>query len=519
MKSISLALALVACSTVLSAQVPAPPAPPAPPATAGEKNPQDEAVALPAATDAGKAKVEALRKALAELLPVGKASEKAITKARRTLKAKAGLPVVKLLKNEFANLPAPPAEVTEDAAAAKLGQFLDRLVETLAVGEGALVPAEEAASAAGGVEKTILRRVADQIYVQIAVDEINSYIENNRFSGTFDGMFPKSGRFGRKSAQAFLQIFAEGDFPANVKALAGEGVAQHGSKDDLKAVRDVRDDDLEEQSLRDRAAEIVARLGDRTEFNKKLATIDTQIDAATGKLTGVDKTTRELLAKADELKKNATRTPELEEELKKLQKSLEETGQQGAQARFDLGRLHQDKALLFQAIRDHAACEKSFKAALDAWGPMMNAYFGNAAFRSSLSNVFYNLACSQSLQKKVDDAYASMELAFKCGYQDFAWAMRDGDLANLRAVEKFPALVEEVRSGKARDRWKKEMEEQQKAAGSGAGESEKKPGDAKPGEGGKQGGAEPTKPAGTPAPAGSAKPAGEPKGEGARSAA
>ena len=54
--------------------------------------------------------------------------------------------------------------------------------------------------------------------------------------------------------------------------------------------------------------------------------------------------------------------------------------------------------------------------------------------------VFYNLACSYSLLKRVDEAFAALTDAVKRGYNDARWLNKDPDLANLRQDHRFEKL-------------------------------------------------------------------------------
>ncbi len=54
--------------------------------------------------------------------------------------------------------------------------------------------------------------------------------------------------------------------------------------------------------------------------------------------------------------------------------------------------------------------------------------------------VFYNLACSYSLMKQVDAAFAALGQAVKLGYNDARWLIKDPDLANLRQDNRFEKL-------------------------------------------------------------------------------
>ena len=56
--------------------------------------------------------------------------------------------------------------------------------------------------------------------------------------------------------------------------------------------------------------------------------------------------------------------------------------------------------------------------------------------------VFYNLACSYSLMKQLDAAFAALGQAVKLGYNDSRWLVKDPDLDNLRRDNRF----EEIRA-------------------------------------------------------------------------
>ena len=51
--------------------------------------------------------------------------------------------------------------------------------------------------------------------------------------------------------------------------------------------------------------------------------------------------------------------------------------------------------------------------------------------------VLYNLACSYSLAKHLDEAIAALTLAVARGFTDFKWLMKDPDLLNLRKEPMF----------------------------------------------------------------------------------
>jgi tetratricopeptide (TPR) repeat protein len=56
------------------------------------------------------------------------------------------------------------------------------------------------------------------------------------------------------------------------------------------------------------------------------------------------------------------------------------------------------------------------------------------------SLVFYNLACSYSLLKHVEEAFAALRQAVKLGYSDTRWLTKDPDLDNLRQDNRFEKI-------------------------------------------------------------------------------
>jgi len=64
--------------------------------------------------------------------------------------------------------------------------------------------------------------------------------------------------------------------------------------------------------------------------------------------------------------------------------------------------------------------------------------------------VFYNLACSYSLNRELDRAAASLEKALSLGYSDFKWLARDPDLRQLRQHPLYSVIKSKIRSMKIR---------------------------------------------------------------------
>ena len=59
--------------------------------------------------------------------------------------------------------------------------------------------------------------------------------------------------------------------------------------------------------------------------------------------------------------------------------------------------------------------------------------------------VFYNLACSYSLNGKVDRAATALEKSLLLGYRDFSWLARDPDLETLRKHPLYDGIKEKIR--------------------------------------------------------------------------
>lgn len=62
--------------------------------------------------------------------------------------------------------------------------------------------------------------------------------------------------------------------------------------------------------------------------------------------------------------------------------------------------------------------------------------------------VFYNLACSYSLNKEIDRAAAALEKALGLGYNDFKWLAKDPDLRPLRKHPVYQSIRDKIRKMK-----------------------------------------------------------------------
>jgi tetratricopeptide (TPR) repeat protein len=63
--------------------------------------------------------------------------------------------------------------------------------------------------------------------------------------------------------------------------------------------------------------------------------------------------------------------------------------------------------------------------------------------------VFYNLACSHSLNGDLKLAQTSLEKAINLGYRDFRWMSRDPDLTKLRQDPIYQKIEDRVREIKS----------------------------------------------------------------------
>ncbi len=59
--------------------------------------------------------------------------------------------------------------------------------------------------------------------------------------------------------------------------------------------------------------------------------------------------------------------------------------------------------------------------------------------------VFYNLACSYSLNSELDAAATALEQALALGYRDFKWLAKDPDLRSLRKHPLYRGIEAKIR--------------------------------------------------------------------------
>ena len=64
-----------------------------------------------------------------------------------------------------------------------------------------------------------------------------------------------------------------------------------------------------------------------------------------------------------------------------------------------------------------------------------------ARLRPGDPTVYYNLACSYCLLRKLDEAFTALGRAISLGYRDARHMTKDPDLANLRSDPRFGTLL------------------------------------------------------------------------------
>jgi tetratricopeptide (TPR) repeat protein len=64
--------------------------------------------------------------------------------------------------------------------------------------------------------------------------------------------------------------------------------------------------------------------------------------------------------------------------------------------------------------------------------------------------VFYNLACSRSLNGEMDEAASALEKALHLGYRDFEWLAEDPDLHQFRQQPLYRRIQSRIRKLKVK---------------------------------------------------------------------
>lgn len=280
------------------------------------------------------------------------------------------------------------------AAARDLLGLRDRALEPITVA---------AADPANTDVKPYLDKAESRVYVALCATAIRSFLgPNQSASGTFDGMFANLEKLNRdKVGDAFLDLLAAKGQQTGVRNLAGEGLAQLGSKRHLEPLKAM----LADPNNKEMATRIVytlARLGDRTLIDKHLAKISADMD-----------------------------------KLKKPDMTPTET-RQWAEGYHAI-------ALTLQNIHDTDGAIKAYEQFIAALEPIKDK-LGPKGGVTELD--YYNVACLYSIKSDVDNGLKYLEKSFAAGYNNFKWLATDGDLTNLRKDERYKVLVEKWESGK-----------------------------------------------------------------------
>ena len=96
-----------------------------------------------------------------------------------------------------------------------------------------------------------------------------------------------------------------------------------------------------------------------------------------------------------------------------------------------------------QILGDHYTERGKFEESLRIDQRLANLEPGNPL-------VFYNLACSYSLNADYDLAATALEKALALGYRDFNWLARDPDLKSLRKHPVYRAIRDKIRKMRVR---------------------------------------------------------------------
>jgi len=117
------------------------------------------------------------------------------------------------------------------------------------------------------------------------------------------------------------------------------------------------------------------------------------------------------------------------------------------QRRLQLLGLHEEGIALMEA--------KQFEAARAVF--VKQAEMLRCPWKKSIPH--YNIACCEALLGNVDAALASLALAISCGYRNVQHIEEDADLVNLRGLEAFQVMLDDLRGqpspscGERKGRW------------------------------------------------------------------
>ncbi len=316
--------------------------------------------------------------------------------------------------------PAPTAAGSVDELIAKFGtaprkERLAVLEKLYALGEPAMKAVEaradateKALAAAEGDAKRAAkkaardaRRLRDGLYMQIIVSEFRRIDKKHPEGLTFAGQYDHMKKFGKRATLGALALLKDIDFyETPIRTRAWEVLADLGDKSVNAELKDIADNYLFEDVIQTGAARALATLGDTSAIEKKVAAL------------------RKRFAEQ--------RAPGI----------LNDIALTYSHAR------QYDEAL--KAYRDLiAALRRIEEANREEWSDEQMKGLHNY-----LATVYYNTACSYSLNKDVANAYRALESCMKITRERYPQMIaRDGDLKNLRADKNFKAWFAAAKKG------------------------------------------------------------------------
>jgi hypothetical protein len=417
------------------------------------------AATLPAQDDLA-ARLSEFESQAHRLRAAGRAAQGQLRAAARTLRNRESAPAIEVLRllGSQASANSEPREMPESDLGASVKAIVECTTAVVArpVADRSAVLARAEAEASED-QKKLLLALARQMATAEVLREIQSYTSRPS-AGFFDGMFPRAASLGDAGADAFVQIYTSGDYAQADRALAAEGVAQLGAKRHIPDVRALYEDSFEQESLRERAKSVLARLGDPTLHEQDLAQAEQAMRKPREQLPGLRKRYQDLAGEYSALQQKESRSPEEETRLSALRPELNAAGQELIRTSLEFAQGFERMAILHQNVRDQDRAELCYLQAVRLYSSIAPHIEQSQQARQQVAIAYYNLACAFALQKKLDRAFQALDRSFRWGYSSFDWAELDGDLAALRDDARWKPLLVEVRSGKAQERWKTEPE-------------------------------------------------------------
>lgn len=208
----------------------------------------------------------------------------------------------------------------------------------------------------------------------------------------FHGQYAHLAVTGDAGVDALMAIFLDDDVAVQRRRSAGYALGDIGNDRLVPQLGKVADDFLTEEWLEREAVYLLARFGDRTRVERWIA-VHTEIT---------------------------------EQELN----SRTLTAMLGA---------HSELAEVFYRIRDYATAVRHHEKKLVLLRDLRERVVPElaTALDEEIGLVRYNLACSLCLSGRIDDSFRRLEEGLEEGHVSLAMIDRDGDLARIRADERF----------------------------------------------------------------------------------